>query len=279
LPPAGGGTEKFMGTVITVAMTKGGVGKTTTAVNIAAAFAMNGYSVCLIDLDQQGNATYSVTGQPKYNFNDVGLFDLLMSFGMANRRVGNYLHETRIPNLKVVPATGMTNQILPLLAILKARHPDVKEYQVLDACIAPLREMFEIVLIDTPPAKDALTVSGIYAADQVLMPVNADKYSLDALMETCSLIQSINREDGRDVDVLGVVLTKVERNSATALIRKRLHTQELAPLMLQSEIRKGAAVTDSTLQGGPVLLTEPRSNPSKDYLALYEEIRGEVLET
>jgi cellulose biosynthesis protein BcsQ len=93
------------------------------------------------------------------------------------------------------------------------------------------------------------------------------------------LIQSINREDGRDVDVLGVVLTKVERNSATALIRKRLHTQELAPLMLQSEIRKGAAVTDSTLQGGPVLLTEPRSNPSKDYLALYEEIRGEVLET
>lgn len=266
-----------MGTVVTVAMTKGGVGKTTTAVNIAAAFAMNGHSVCLVDLDQQGNATYSLTGQPKYNFNDVGLFDLLMGFGMANRRLGNYHHETRIPNLRVVPATGMTNQILPLLGILKARHSEIKEYQVLDACIAPLRELFEVIIIDTPPAKDALTVSGIYAADCVLMPVNADKYSLDALMETCSLIQSINHEDARDIDVLGVVMTKVERNSATTLIRKRLHTQELAPLMLQTEIRKGAAVTDSTLQGGPVLLTEPRSNPSKDYLALYAEIRDEVL--
>ena len=268
-----------MGTVITVAMTKGGVGKTTTAVNVAAAFAMHGHSVCLIDLDQQGNATYAVTAQAKYNFNDVGLFDLFMSYGMVNRRLGNYIHETRIPHLQVVPATGMTNQIPPLLAILKARHTEIKEYQVLHEIIAPLRDMFEIIVIDTPPAKDALTVSGIYAADQVLLPVNADKFSLDALMETCSLIQSINREDGRDVDVLGVLLTKIERNSATAVIRKRLHSQEFASLMLNTEIRKGAAVTDSTLLGGPVLLTDPRSNPSKDYLALYEEIAPAVLGT
>ena len=266
-----------MGTVITVAMTKGGVGKTTTAVNVAAAFAMRGHSVCLIDLDQQGNATYAVTGQAKYQFNDVGLFDLFMSFGMVNQRIGNYIHETRIPHLQLIPATGMTNQIPPLLAILKARHAELKEYQILHACIAQLKDMFELVVIDTPPAKDALTLSGIYAADQVLLPVNADKFSLDALMETCSLIQSINREDSREVDVLGVLMTKVERNTATGLIRKRLHTQEFASLMLQSEIRKGAAVTDSTLLGGPVLLTDPRSNPSKDYLALYEEIAPVIL--
>ena len=265
-----------MGTVITVAMTKGGVGKTTTAVNVAAAFAMRGHSVCLVDLDQQGNATYALTGQAKYNFNDVGLFDLLMTFGMLNRRIGNYIHETRIPNLHIIPATGMTNQILPLLAILKARHAEMKEYQVLHACIEPLRSMYEVIIIDTPPAKDALTLSGIFAADQVLLPVNADKFSLDALVETCSLIQSINREDARDVDVLGVLLTKIERNSATTLIRKKLHTQEFASLMLQSEIRKGAAVTDSTLLGGPVLLTDPRSNPSKDYLALCDEIAPAV---
>ncbi len=268
--------SNHMGTVITVAMTKGGVGKTTTAVNIAAAFAMHGHSVCLIDLDQQGNATYAVTGQAKYNFNDVGLFDLFMTYGMVNQRVSSYIHETRIPNLRVLPATGMTNQIPPLLSILNARHAEIKEYQVLNACLEPLREMFEIIIIDTPPAKDPLTISGIYAADRVLMPVTADKFSLDALMETCSLIQSINREDKKDIDVLGVLLTKIERNSATALIRKKLHTQEFAPLMLQTEIRKGAAVTDSTLLGGPVLLTDPRSNPSKDYLALYEEIAKEL---
>ena len=266
-----------MGTVITVAMTKGGVGKTTTAVNVAAAFAMHGHSVCLIDLDQQGNATYAVTGQAKYNYNDYGLFDLFMDFGKMSQRMTAYLHETRIPKLRVLPATGMTNQIPPLLSILKARHSDLKEYQVLDACIRPLRDMFEVIVIDTPPAKDALTISGIYAADTVLLPVNADKFSLDALVETCSLIQSINREDARDVDVLGVLLTKVERNSATAVIRKKLHTQEFAPLMLTTEIRKGAAVTDSTLLGGPVLMTEPRSNPAKDYLALYQEILPEVL--
>lgn len=266
-----------MGKVITVAMTKGGVGKTTTAVNVAAAFAMHGHSVCVVDLDQQGNATYAVTGQAKYNFNDVGLFDLFMTFGMVNQRVSNYIHETRIPNLKVIPATGMTNQIPPLLSILNARHTRIKEYQILHECISPLREMFDVVVIDTPPAKDALTLSGIYAADEVLLPVNADKFSLDALMETCSLIQSINKEDQREVDVLGVLLTKIERNSATALIRKKLRTQEFAALMLETEIRKGAAVTDSTLLGGPVLLTDPKSNPSKDYLALYEEIKGDVL--
>lgn len=266
-----------MNHVLTVAMTKGGVGKTTTAVNIAAAFALNGHSVCLIDLDQQGNATYAVTGQAKYNYNDVGLFDLFMTFGMVNQRISNYIHDTKIPNLKVIPATGMTNQIPALLTILNARHAQIKEYQVLYECIKIAQGMFDIIVIDTPPAKDALTLSGIYAADQVLLPINADKFSLDALMETCSLIQSINREDQRNVDVLGVVLTKVERNSATALIRKRLHTQEFSSLMLKTEIRKGAAVTDSTLLGGPVLLTDPKSNPSRDYLSLYQEIAPEVL--
>ena len=275
--PALRGTKYNMGTVITVAMTKGGVGKTTTAVNVAAAFAMHGHAVCLIDLDQQGNATYAVTGQAKYSFNDVGLFDLIMTYGMQNQRIRNYIHETRIPNLRVLPATGMTNQIPPLLNILKARHTDVKEYHILNECIAPLKEIFDVIVIDTPPAKDPLTISGIYAADRVLLPITADKFSLDALMETCSLIQSINKEDKKDVDVLGVLLTKIERNSATALIRKKLHSQEFASLMLQTEIRKGTAVTDSTLLGGPVLLTEPRSNPSKDYLALYEEILPEVL--
>lgn len=261
-----------MGTIITVAMTKGGVGKTATAVNLATAMAGDGYRVCLVDLDQQGNATYSVTGLAKYQFNDRGLFDLLMEDGRSSTATDAFLHETKVKNLSLLPATGMSNQILPLLSILKARHPEKKEYMIPEICLSSLRDHFDFIILDTPPAKDSLTLSGIFAADLVLLPINADKYSLDALMETYSLIRSIRQEDGKNVDILGIVLTKTERNSATTLVRKKLHAESFAPFMLNTEIRKGAAIIDSTLLGGPVLITDPRSNPAKDYICLYQEI-------
>lgn len=261
--------------IITVALTKGGVGKTTTSVNLAAAFAKDGKRVCVIDLDQQGNATYSLTGKEKYHYNDRGIFDLLMTGGESGIE-NRYLHKTVVDNLFVIPSTGMTSQILPLLPILRARHPEKKEYMLLADAIEPLRSQFDVIVVDTPPAKDALTLSGLYLGDWALFPVNADKYSLDALAETYSLTQSLEREDGKKIRLLGILLTKVERNTSTSLIRRNLREGKFASLMLQSEIRKGTAVTDSTLLGGPVLCTEPRSNPAKDYMALYEEICGRL---
>lgn len=263
--------------IITVALTKGGVGKTTTSVNLATAFAKDGKRVCLVDLDQQGNATYSLTGKEKYQYNDRGVFDLLMAASGGKMDRERYLHQTVVEGLSLIPSTGMAGQVLPLLSILRARHPEKKEYMLLSDAMEPYRSCFDVIVMDTPPAKDALTLSGLYACDEVLMPVNADKYSLDALAETYSLVQSLTREDGRDIRILGVLLTKAERNTSTSLIRKNLHAGCFSSLMLQTEIRKGAAVTDSTLLGGPVLCTDPKSNPAKDYAALYQEIKGRLL--
>ena len=258
-----------MSKVITIAISKGGVGKTTTAINLAAEFGIHGYKVLLIDTDEQGNTTFSATGNSKDSYAGKGLFDMIRSFSILPSE--NFISETNIPNTDIIPANLLTGQIENQLPILKSQYGRA-EYVYLASCLETLKSSYDVIIIDTPPAKNDLTLSALYAADEVIIPVKPDMYSVDSVGETFALIETLNKNEGININVLGVLMTLVEKTSLTNAIRATFLSSDFNDLLLKSEIRKGQVVNDSTAMRMPVVLYDKNSKPSIDYAILYNEV-------
>lgn len=257
--------------VITVAVTKGGVAKTTTAVNLAAEMGLHGLRALLVDMDEQGNTTLSATGKNREAFNNAALFDAYRTFGFPGCTTDHFIHPTALENVDILPCSGFSLMIPDQAEILhKTRgYPD---YAFLSAILQNIEETaYDFIVIDTPPGKNTFSLSGIYAADHIIIPLHPDKYSIDSLNETYRLIETMKRENDMTIHVLGILLTIVEKVNFTKILRENLCSGAYAGLKLNTEIRKGQAVNDATL-GGPVVIEDPRSNPAKDYKALFHEV-------
>ncbi|MCQ2432097.1 MAG: ParA family protein [Clostridia bacterium] len=258
-------------TVITVAVTKGGVAKTTTAVNLAAEMGMHGFRTLLVDMDEQGNTTLSATGKNREAFNNAALFDAYRTFGFPGCTTDHFIHTTQLENVDIIPCSGFSLMI-PDQAQILHKTRNYPEYAFLSAILQNIENThYDFVVIDTPPGKNTFSLSGIYAADQIIIPLHPDKYSIDSLNETYRLIETINRENEMEINILGILLTIVEKVNFTKVLRENLQTGDYSGLKLKTEIRKGQAVNDATL-GGPVVIEDPRSNPAKDYKELFTEV-------
>ena len=262
--------------VITVAVTKGGVAKTTTAVNLAAEMGMHGARTLLVDKDEQGNSTLSATGKNREAFNNAALFDAYRTFGFPGCTTDHFIHRTTLPNVDILPCSGFSLMI-PDQAEILHKTRNFPAYAFLSAILQNIEQVhYDFVVIDTPPGKNTFSLSGIYAADHIIIPLHPDKYSIDSLNETYRLIETMMRENDMTINVLGFLLTIVEKVTFTKVLRENLCSGAYAGLKLNTEIRKGQAVNDATL-GGPVVVEDPRSNPAKDYKALYEEVMDRIL--
>ncbi len=261
--------------VITVAVTKGGVAKTTTAVNLAAEMGLHGARVLMIDMDEQGNSTLSATGKNRESFNNAALFDAYRTFGFPGCTTDHFIHKTVIPNVDILPCSGYSLMI-PDQAEILHKTRNYPAYAFLSAIIQNIQNTrYDFVIIDTPPGKNTFSLSGIYAADHIIIPLHPDKYSIDSLNETYRLIETMMRENDMTIHVLGILLTIVEKVNFTKVLRENLCSGAYASMKLKTEIRKGQAVNDATL-GGPVVIEDPKSNPAKDYKALYFEVMDRI---
>ncbi len=258
-------------TVITIAVTKGGVAKTTTAVNLAAEMGMHGAKTLLVDMDEQGNTTLSATGKNRETFNNSALFDAYRTFGFPGCTTDRFIHGTMLENVDILPCSGFSLMI-PDQAEILHKTRNYPAYAFLSAILQNMEEKrYEYIVIDTPPGKNTFSLSGIYAADHIIIPLHPDKYSIDSLNETYRLIEAMNRDNDMEIHILGILLTIVEKVNFTKILRENLQSGVYSGLKLRTEIRKGQAVNDATL-GGPVVLWDPKSNPARDYKALYQEI-------
>ncbi len=265
-----------MALVITVAIGKGGVGKTATTVNLAARMALDGKKVLVVDTDLQANSTFFLTqSKLKENkFTNKGLFDMLRAFGILE--TGRYISQTAFSNIDIIPSNANTPLIPSQLTTLASSSGE-KETDFLLMALAQVADDYDYILIDTPPAHDNVIVqSALLASDYVIIPVMYEEQCMDSLEATFAVIRKLEKQEDSQIKILGILPTIVERTALTAYYKQVLNESAYGQFMFSTEIRKGNAVKESGNGAKPVIFYAKSSNPAKDYMKLYSEVAQKI---
>ncbi|MGH2843300.1 MAG: ParA family protein [Solirubrobacteraceae bacterium] len=248
-----------MGTVYAIANQKGGVGKTTTAVNLAACIAEAGYETLLIDIDPQCNATVGV-GLPK----DVApsVYDLLS----GEATLDQIARDSGIERLWVAPATpdlAGANVELPRLPGSETRLRD---------SLAGARERYSFTLLDCPPSLGPLTVNALVAADKVLVPVQAEYFALEGLAGLLDTLALVQRELNPRLTVAGMVLTMVDSRTRLAQDVEHEVRAHFPELVFDTVIPRNVRIGEAPSFGRPVIHHDPHSAGAGAYFELAKEV-------
>ncbi len=249
--------------ILAVANQKGGVGKTTTAVNLATALAAAGESVLLIDLDPQGNAStgLGITRESR----TLGAYCVLI----LHTPPGDAARPTGIPNLDVVPAEpDLAGAEIELVGM------DRREYRLRDA-LAPLRSgppSYGFILLDCPPSLGLLTINALVAADATLVPLQCEFYALEGISGLVRTIDAVRRGFNPGLRLQGIVLTMFDkRNNLSDLIAADARSF-FGQAVYETVIPRNIRVTEAPSHGKPVLLYDFRSPGAQAYIRLAGEL-------
>jgi chromosome partitioning protein len=248
-----------MGSIYAIANQKGGVGKTTTAVNVAACIAEAGYPTLLVDIDPQANATVAL-GVPKDARRSV--YDVLTGSVAGEEAIV----ETSIAGLKLMPATGD-------LAAANVELPRrVGSERLLHGALAPIRDQFAFTLLDCPPSLGPLTINALVAADRVIVPVQTEYFALEGLaglLETLSLVQ---RELNPKLVVAGMLLTMHDSRTRLARDVEREVREHFPTLVFETVIPRNVRIGEAPSFGVPVIHHDPQCAGSDAYFELAKEV-------
>jgi chromosome partitioning protein len=256
-----------MGTVHTVVNQKGGVGKTTTAVNVAACLAQAGERVLLVDLDPQGNAT-SGLGIDKNNLAQIGAGAQKSTYEVLIEGLpaAEAIRDTVVPGLRVLPANiDLAGAELELIM------RDNREWLVKEA-IAPVVGEYDFVLIDAPPSLGLLTLNGLVAADYAIVPIQCEYYALEGVSQLMKTVDLVKRKLNPGLEIGLVILTMYDNRvrlaqQVVAEVRKAFGSR-----VAKTVIPRNVRLSEAPSHGLPVTVYDPRSRGAQAYRDIAQEV-------
>ena len=248
-----------MGKTIAIVNQKGGVGKTTTAVNLAAAVGMKGYKTLLVDIDPQGNATSGLGFNKRET--QKSTYDMMIGTATAEEIV----KETKFSHLDLLPANMDLAGAELEIADLDSREARIKN------ALAPLKEKYDFIFLDCPPSLGLITINALCAVDSVLVPIQCEFYALEGLSQLMNTVRQVKRKYNPLIDIEGVLLTMFDgRLNLTQQVVsevKRFFPQKVFSVVIPRNVR----LSEAPSFGQPVAYYDKASKGSKSYDELADE--------
>lgn len=249
-----------MGKIIAITNQKGGVGKTTTSVNLSACIAKLGKKVLLIDMDPQGNAS-SGLGIDKDNL-ELCIYDVLIN-GMT---MNDVIVPTALKKLKIAPASiDLAGAGVELVNLPKREH-------ILKKALKEVKDDYDFIFIDCPPSLDLLTLNAMTAADGVLIPIQSEFYALEGVSQLINTVNLVKKSLNEKLEVEGVLLTMFDgrTNLSTQVADevKKFFTTKVYKTIIPRNVR----LSEAPSYGEPIIIYDPKSKGAEVYMKLAKEV-------
>ena len=249
-----------MAIIISFANQKGGVGKTTTAINIAASLATIKKRVLLIDLDSQGNAGTGLGFVRASHKQSV--YGVLMGTATAAQNILT----TAVPNMHILPASpALAGAELDMLDL------DSREYRLRDALL-PIMDNYDYILIDCPPALGMLTINALSASDYVIVPLQCEFFALEGVQQLMSTIQAIQQKWNPKLDILGMVLTMYDKKLGLTRAVEEDVRNTFGNKVFKTVVPRNVRVSEAPSHGKPALFYDFKSSGAQAYLRVASEV-------
>lgn len=254
-----------MARVICIANQKGGVGKTTTSVNLSAALASRGRRVLLIDLDPQGNAS-SGLGLKKYEYQDSNIYHVLI----GEKTLPEVIRKSATANLSVAPANpDLVGAEIELVDTPK------REFRLKDA-LHPLQDQFDYVFIDCPPSLGLLTLNALASANTFIVPLQCEYYALEGLSQLLNTAGLVKKSINPELRIEGIVLTMFDtRNNLSHQVVSEIQTH-FGDKVFKAVIPRNVRLSEAPSHGQPIIEYDSKSIGAQKYLDLAEELDRKV---
>ena len=255
-----------MSRVIAIANQKGGVGKTTTAINLAASLAAAEVKVLMVDCDPQSNSSSGLgfARDPQR----ISTYQLLMREAAADQAT----RTTELEGLSVIPAHKHL-----IGANIELVQADRREFRLRDA-LRPIRQNFEFIVLDCPPALDLLTLNALVAADSVLIPMQAEYFALEGISELLDTMSRVRDNFNPDLELEGVLLTMWDERTNLAQQVARNLREYFADKLFTTTIPRNVRLAEAPSYGKPALIYDVRSRGAESYIRLAKELMGRVID-